>query len=53
MPHLHADEYSDLPLSYAVRRGTPRQTLANRVGVTSLLFGAAMAASVLLGRPRR
>lgn len=40
------------PLSYSYRE-TNGSIWRNRVGVTSLLFGIAMGASYLLGRPRR
>ena len=38
--------------SYSSRE-TPAAVLRNRIGVTSLLFSAAMGLSYLLGRPRR
>lgn len=52
MPRNRPGDPADPRLSYAIRRETPAQVLADRIGITSLLFGIGMAASVLLGRSR-
>ena len=46
------DPQHDWDVSYSYRE-TPADVRRNRIGVTSLLFGIAMGASYLLGRPRR
>lgn len=49
-PHLF--DTSDVSYSVRARRETPREVLANRIGVTASLFGAAMGLSYVLGRRR-